>query len=46
MTAGVNLGAYLAAGFVLLGLVATALIPSRTGRDDESSTSTTQPALV
>ncbi|MEV4151368.1 DHA2 family efflux MFS transporter permease subunit [Nocardia salmonicida] len=46
MTAGVNLGAYLAAGFVLLGLVATALIPSRTGRDDESATSTTQPALV
>ncbi|MFC9662056.1 DHA2 family efflux MFS transporter permease subunit [Nocardia sp. NPDC127606] len=46
MTAGVNLGAYLAAGFVLLGLVATALIPSRTGRDDESSTTTTQPALV
>ncbi|TCJ99309.1 DHA2 family efflux MFS transporter permease subunit [Nocardia alba] len=46
MTTGINLGAYLAAGFVLLGLVATALIPSRTGRDDESSTSTTQPALV
>ncbi|MEU4706975.1 DHA2 family efflux MFS transporter permease subunit [Nocardia salmonicida] len=46
MTAGVNLGAYLAAGFVLLGLVATALIPSSTGRDDESATSTTQPALV
>ncbi|WP_194824083.1 DHA2 family efflux MFS transporter permease subunit [Nocardia sp. XZ_19_231] len=46
MTAGVNLGAYLAAGFVLLGLVATALIPSKTGRNDESSTSTTQPALV
>ncbi|MFD4353361.1 DHA2 family efflux MFS transporter permease subunit [Nocardia sp. NPDC058518] len=45
MTTGVNLGAYLAAGFVLLGLVATALIPSRTGHD-ESSTPTTQPALV
>ncbi|MFC6012921.1 DHA2 family efflux MFS transporter permease subunit [Nocardia lasii] len=46
MTTGINLGAYLAAGFVLLGLVATALIPSRTGRDDESSTPTSQPALV
>ena len=46
MTSGIHLGAYLAAGFVLLGLVATALIPSRTGRDDESSTPTSQPALV
>ncbi|MEV0684248.1 MFS transporter [Nocardia sp. NPDC050378] len=46
MTSGVHIGAYLAAGFVLLGLVATALIPARTGRDDESSTQPKQPALA
>ncbi|MEV6213765.1 DHA2 family efflux MFS transporter permease subunit [Nocardia sp. NPDC051833] len=44
MTDGITLGGYLAAGFVLLGLIATALIPSRTG--EESATPTTQPALV
>ncbi|WP_181698410.1 MFS transporter [Nocardia sp. GTS18] len=46
MTSGVHTGAYLAAGFVLLGLVATALIPARTGRDDESPTQPKQPALA
>ncbi|MGF0316698.1 DHA2 family efflux MFS transporter permease subunit [Nocardia fluminea] len=45
MTNGVTLGAYLAAGFVLLGLVATCLIPARSGRD-ESSPAATQPALI
>ncbi|MFD6273483.1 DHA2 family efflux MFS transporter permease subunit [Nocardia asteroides] len=44
MTDGITLGGYLAAGFVLLGLIATALIPARTG--DEPATPTTQPALV
>ncbi|GGN71717.1 MFS transporter [Nocardia rhizosphaerihabitans] len=34
MTDGITLGGYLAAGFVLLGLIATALIPSRTGEPD------------
>ncbi|QLY34279.1 MFS transporter [Nocardia huaxiensis] len=35
MTAGVELGGYLAAGFVLLGLIATALIPKTTAREGE-----------
>ncbi|MFF2086191.1 MFS transporter [Nocardia sp. NPDC058176] len=43
MTTGITFGGYLAAAFVLLGLIATAFIPSRTA---ESPTSTTQPALV
>ncbi|GEM32717.1 MFS transporter [Nocardia neocaledoniensis NBRC 108232] len=37
MTAGITLGGYLAAGFVLIGLLATALIPARTATDDPSS---------
>lgn len=45
MTAGVTLGAYSAAVFVLLGLVATCLIPARSGRD-ESPAAATQPALI
>ncbi|MFE3446017.1 MFS transporter [Nocardia sp. NPDC059180] len=35
MTDGIELGGYLAAGFVLLGLVATALIPQSAARDDD-----------
>ncbi|KAF0836659.1 DHA2 family efflux MFS transporter permease subunit [Nocardia caishijiensis] len=37
MTSGVHIGGYLAAGFVLLGLIATAFIPARAGRHDEST---------
>lgn len=35
MTDGIELGGYLAAGFILLGLVATALIPQSAARDND-----------
>ncbi|MFE3054618.1 hypothetical protein [Nocardia sp. NPDC059239] len=37
MTDGIHVGSYLAAGFVLLGLFATALIPKSAASEDELS---------
>ncbi|WP_040829721.1 hypothetical protein [Nocardia jiangxiensis] len=37
MTNGIELGGYLAAGFILLGLIATALIPKTAAREDDPS---------
>ncbi|WP_223885085.1 MFS transporter [Nocardia colli] len=45
MTDGIQLGGYLAAAFVLLGLLATALIPKSTAHEDEPS-HTAPPAHV
>lgn len=40
MTDGINLGGYIAAGFVLLGLIATVLIPNKPATIDEAATGT------
>lgn len=40
MTDGITLGGYLAAGFVLVGLIATALIPKQDVPEDESNRAT------
>lgn len=45
MTDGITLGGYLAAGFILVGLIATALIPKQEPIDDVSN-STPHPALA
>ncbi|MEV6071065.1 MFS transporter [Nocardia sp. NPDC052001] len=46
MTDGIHLGGYLAAGFVLLGLIATALIPKSEGSEQESNKAAAPPAHV
>lgn len=46
MTDGITLGGYLAAGFILVGLIATALIPKPARREDDPATKTVQPAHI